>query len=116
LIVGKLSEDAARYFLDALVKEGFGVWQDETKGVCLVSHKKSTEWAELIYAWAKKTFMINKICTVYELVAGDLTAAEEFHGQDSNIILEAVKSLLAQNKASLILADSADETGVKFLP
>ncbi len=60
--------------------------------------------------------MLGKICTLYELAQGDITRGEEFHDKlDSRILLEAMKLLLAQNKASLILTDSIDETGIKFL-
>lgn len=58
---------------------------------------------------------MNKISTLYELSAGDATVGEEFYGVDTMVLLQAVKILMEQDRASLILSETADETGVKFL-
>jgi ESCRT-II complex subunit VPS25 len=113
--LGKLNAEGIRVVLDGLVKDGFGIWQDEAKAVCVVSHRKFQDWANIMYDWAKGSFMMNKICTLYELSQGDATNGEEFHGVDTLILLKALHLLLEQDKVSLILSDSPDETGVKFL-
>lgn len=78
---------------------------------------------------------LNDICTVYEIHSGQMTSSEgkkhgwmcnryqysllntlaEFHSISGHVVLEALKLLEQQGKASLIEAETVDETGVKFI-
>ena len=88
-----------------------------TRNECVewvVSYRTPKEWADVIAKWAKE-YHINSIYTLYELRTGIETASEEFFGLETKFVLEAVKILEQHGKAKLIMQDSEDEIGVKFI-
>lgn len=58
--------------------------------------------------------MQGSICTVYELLQGDLTEGTEFYGMDRGVFLEAMQVLSKSGKAQLFSATDPNEMGVKF--
>jgi ESCRT-II complex subunit VPS25 len=111
----RLDEAGIRFVLEVMVKDGLGIWQDETKSSCVLSWKKFSDWSVLLVEWARSSFQTGKILTLYELAHGDLGKGTEFQGVDTLVLLHAVKVLERQGKAVVIAAENADETGVKIL-
>ncbi len=68
------------------------------------------QWGEIIHDWAMDKFGDKAIFTVFELLEGDDTANEPFHGLEKGLFIKAIKSLQAKNKAELFDNDE----GVKF--
>lgn len=50
------------------------------------------------------------MCTIYEIVDGDDTAGESFHGIDQSVILEALRYMEKKGKLELM----GNGEGVKF--
>lgn len=67
------------------------------------------EWANMIYRWATDNAMLGQVCTTYELVNGDNSTDQEFHGLSNDVLLKALKRLEQSGKCELI-----DDEGVKF--
>ena len=59
-----------------------------------------------------KNGLTNSVFTLYELISGDDTANEEFHGLDEAMLLRALQALQQEHKAEIITLD--DGRGVKF--
>jgi len=105
----KLSPDAIITILEELRKKGNVEWTDKSKTHCLVMWRTPTEWGKLIYQWVSGHGMLSTVMTLYELVNGDDTVGQDFHGLDTPILTRALQTLQQERKAELI----GDE-GVKF--
>lgn len=62
--------------LNALVDQGYGMWDSESQISCYTSPRKFQDWANSLYSWAKDTSSTNAILTLYELSQGDATTGE----------------------------------------
>ncbi|XP_030822157.1 vacuolar protein-sorting-associated protein 25 isoform X3 [Camarhynchus parvulus] len=87
-------------------------WLDKNKTSFLIMWKRPEEWGKLIYQWVSKNGLTNSVFTLYELVSGDDTENEEFHGLDEATLLRALQALQQEHKAEIITLD--DGRGVKF--
>lgn len=47
----RLNLDGVRTVLQAVVREGYGIWVDDGKTVCVTSHRRFQDWANLLYDW-----------------------------------------------------------------
>ncbi|EED24282.1 ESCRT-II complex component (Vps25), putative [Talaromyces stipitatus ATCC 10500] len=74
--------------------------------------RRPEEWAKLIADWIEDTAQKNTVLTVYELIHGDATISQEFHGMDSDVMLKSLNVLIKSGKAQVFGND--DEKGVKF--
>jgi len=99
--------------LDSMAEKGNIEWLNKDKTLCFVYWKKPSQWAQLIYEWAQKNGFVNTVCTLYEIVSGDDTQNEPFHGLDLNLLKKSISFLEKESKAVLITFD--DNEGVKFL-
>lgn len=104
----KLSLDAIYTVLDELRKRGNVEWQDKFKKQCLVTWRTPDEWGKMIYSWVCANGLNNTVCTFYELTEGENTSNQEFHGIDKWLLVRALKTLEAANKAAVM------DEGVKF--
>lgn len=111
----KLAPDDAQKVLADMVEKGFAIWQSSDLKSCVVSGRKSGEWADILYKWSKDVFQTNKICTLYELTTGALAGSDEFKDEPADILLNALKILEKDGKVVIIEADAIDEVGIKFL-
>ncbi|KAF4523462.1 hypothetical protein B566_EDAN014998 [Ephemera danica] len=98
--------------LEDLAKTGNAVPLDKMKNRWLVMWHTAEEWGKMVYAWAQARGFNNSVCTLYELVSGDDTVDEEFHGLDTEVLVRALRTLESEKKAELIMFD--DSQGVKF--
>ncbi|XP_077997606.1 vacuolar protein-sorting-associated protein 25-like [Glandiceps talaboti] len=108
----KLPVDAVHIVLEELRKKGNLEWADKSRRRCLIMWRTPEEWGSLLYQWASTNGLLNTVCTLYELVSGDDTSKEEFHGLDMMLLKRSLKTLEAQRKAELISFDGNE--GVKF--
>ncbi|XXQ39954.1 ESCRT-II complex subunit VPS25 [Plasmodiophora brassicae] len=111
----KLSPEAVRAVLDEVVSRGYGIWRDASQTAIVMSDRTVQELSQLIYQWAKDTQHMNEICTIFELHSGDSTMGQPFHGANDQVLVAAVRLLADKGQASIIPAETSDETGVKFL-
>ncbi|MCJ1401139.1 hypothetical protein MMC11_004351 [Xylographa trunciseda] len=70
------------------------------------------EWGESIREWVEATGQKNTVLTLYELVEGESTVDQDFHGLDPEVLQRALAGLVKRGKAQVF--GSADEQGVKF--
>ena len=109
----KLSPDGIHMVLEELRKRGNLEWKDaKVKNECLIMWRSPEEWGKLIYKYITANSMTNTVCTLFELINGDDTEGQEFHGLDNWLLLRALKTLELEGKAELILFDGNE--GVKF--
>uniref|UniRef100_A0A8C5IZX8 Vacuolar protein-sorting-associated protein 25 n=1 Tax=Junco hyemalis TaxID=40217 RepID=A0A8C5IZX8_JUNHY len=78
----KLPLESIQVVLEELRKNGNLEWLDKNKTSFLIMWKRPEEWGKLIYQWVSKNGLTNSVFTLYELVSGDDTENEEFHGLD----------------------------------
>ena len=110
-------DDAGRRLVgDALVERQLGQWEDAAKTRLLVSSRTIEAWASTIYEWARDTGRLGTApSTVYEVYAGDDAQRTPLEGLHPDVCLKALKVLEQQGKAVVIVGDSVDSTGVKFV-
>ncbi|XP_058831636.1 vacuolar protein-sorting-associated protein 25 [Topomyia yanbarensis] len=108
----KLSPEGRLWIMEELTKSGNAAPLDKRKQQWEVYWHTLEEWSALVYDWAVANGMTNTVCTLYELVAGDTSVGEEFHGLDLNVFKKALKLLETKGKCELIEFD--DNEGVKF--
>ncbi len=72
--------------------------------------RKASGWAQEIERWVRSTGRGNTVCTLYEIVDGDDTEGETFHGIDQTVIMEALRYMEKHGKAEVM----GDGEGVKF--
>ncbi|XP_041282273.1 vacuolar protein-sorting-associated protein 25 [Onychostruthus taczanowskii] len=108
----KLPLESIQVVLEELRKNGNLEWLDKNKTSFLIMWKRPEEWGKLIYQWVSKNGLTNSVFTLYELVSGDDTENEEFHGLDEDTLLRALQALQQEHKAEIITLD--DGRGVKF--
>ncbi|KAI9096975.1 ESCRT-II complex subunit-domain-containing protein [Phlyctochytrium arcticum] len=109
-----LSQEGIRTVVEELAKQGHAEWESPAKNRCLILWRKPEEWANIIYKWAFESGSTNSICTVYELLHGDGTVTESFHGLDERTMVKALEALAKSAKAQLFTGQSLSEMGVKF--
>ncbi|EAT45770.1 AAEL002970-PA [Aedes aegypti] len=108
----KLSPEGRLWVMEALEKTANAAPMDKRKQQWEVYWHTLDEWSSLLHGWAVANGMTNTVCTLYELVAGDHTVGEEFHGLDQTVLKKALKVLETKGKCELIAFD--DSEGVKF--
>ncbi|KAJ6108274.1 hypothetical protein N7523_009597 [Penicillium sp. IBT 18751x] len=82
------------------------------KSVAWIWWRRPEEWADLIADWVEGTGQRGVVLTVYELVQGDGTVSQEFHGMDNDAMLKALNVLVKRGKAQVFGAEGQE--GVKF--
>ncbi|KAI9363364.1 ESCRT-II complex subunit-domain-containing protein [Zopfochytrium polystomum] len=110
---GSLKLDVAVSLLDDLVARGGAEWLNaKSKQRCLVWWRKPEEWAALIHGWANVAGQ--SICTVFELIHGDTTESEAFHGMDDTALKKVLEVLVRQGKGQIFYGSSDSDMGFKF--
>eukprot|EP01112_Ceratiomyxa_fruticulosa_P019921 TRINITY_DN6643_c0_g1_i1.p1 TRINITY_DN6643_c0_g1~~TRINITY_DN6643_c0_g1_i1.p1 ORF type:complete len:185 (-),score=34.95 TRINITY_DN6643_c0_g1_i1:78-632(-) len=111
----KLSLEAIQTFVDALVQQGFGEWQDKEHTKVLLLFRKADEWANMIYSWVVAGGYLDTVLTLWEIQSGDTANDQEFHGLDFKILLKALRVLEKSGKCQVFSSSSGDDNlGVKF--
>ncbi|VDD79630.1 unnamed protein product [Mesocestoides corti] len=95
---------------DELHGRGNLEWTDRAHNNANIIWRKPSGWAQEIEKWVRATGRGNTVCTVYEIVDGDDTEGEAFHGIDQAVILEALRYMEKHGKAEIMNGGE----GVKF--
>lgn len=106
----KLSVDGRILVMEELQKLGLSWPLDKAKQQWEVYWYPLSEWARLVYKYISDNGLNNTVCTVFEMIDGEDTMNEEFHGLERSVFLKILKSLQADNKCELF----DGEEGVKF--
>ncbi|XP_055629216.1 vacuolar protein-sorting-associated protein 25 [Toxorhynchites rutilus septentrionalis] len=108
----KLPYEGRLWLLEELEKSGNAAPLDKRKQQWEIYWHTLDEWSAIIHDWATANGMINTVCTLFELSAGDNTVGEEFHGLDKDVLKKALRVLESKGKCEIIAFD--DNEGVKF--
>ena len=79
---------------------------------CRVFWKRPEEWGDSIHSWVEETGQKGVVLTFYELVNGEGTRGEEFHGMGQELFQRALSTLVKRGKAQVFGGEGAE--GVKF--
>lgn len=108
----KLPLESVQVILEELRKKGNLEWLDKNKTRFLIMWRRPDEWGKVIYSWVSKHGMTNSVFTLYELINGDDTEGEEFHGLDESMLMKSLEALQLDHKAEIFTLN--DSKGVKF--
>lgn len=108
----KLPLEGRSLILEELSKSGNAATTDKKKIIWEVYWHTLEEWGNMIYNWVIENGMTNTVCTLFELVSGDVSSNKEFYGLEQGILLKALRTLENKNKCEIIMYD--DNEGVKF--
>ncbi|CAI7665289.1 unnamed protein product [Penicillium pancosmium] len=122
----RLDLAAARDVLDWMTKseeEGGGgrraEWLDASTGgnavpksVAYVWWRRPEEWADVVADWVENTGQRGAVLTVYELVQGEATVSQDFHGMDNDVMMKTLNILVKRGKIQIF--GNEGEEGVKF--
>ncbi|XP_030822156.1 vacuolar protein-sorting-associated protein 25 isoform X2 [Camarhynchus parvulus] len=100
----KLPLESIQVVLEELRKNGNLEWLDKNKTSFLIMWKRPEEWGKLIYQWVSKNGLTNSVFTLYELVSGDDTENEEFHGLDEAFSLPHCPTFLSAVVRGVLLS------------
>ncbi|KZF26386.1 putative ESCRT-II complex component [Xylona heveae TC161] len=82
------------------------------KSLAWIYWRRPEEWAELIAGWVDDTGQKNTVLTFYELMEGEMTTSQEFHGMDPDLFQKSLNLLVKRGRAQVF--GSEDQQGVKF--
>ncbi|ODM22697.1 hypothetical protein SI65_00286 [Aspergillus cristatus] len=116
----RLGLSEARAVLEWMAKaeeEGGGgrraEWIDGgSKTVVWVWWRRPEEWAGILADWVEATGQKNTVLTVYELIEGEGTASQEWHGMEQEAMFKSLNVLVKRGKAQVF--GSEGQEGVKF--
>lgn len=87
-------------------------WVTPAKASAWIWWRRPEEWANSIAAWVDDTGQKGSVLTLYEIVEGDASENQEFHGMDMEVLRKGLAVLTKQGKAQVFGTD--DQQGVKF--
>ncbi|KAL4933926.1 ESCRT-II subunit protein VPS25 [Aspergillus undulatus] len=88
-------------------------WVDgPAKTMVWIWWRRPEEWAAVIAEWVESTGQRNVVLTVYELLEGEATISQEWHGMDAEVMMRSLNVLVKQGKAQVF--GSEGQEGVKF--
>lgn len=74
--------------------------------------RKPEEWGGALEAWVDETGQKGTVLTLYELVEGEATEGQEFHGMDMEVLRKSLATLVKKGKAHVFGGEGQE--GVKF--
>lgn len=98
----KLNSSEVTALLNHLQKKGNIEWDDKQCSSCTVLWYSVDQWSDMVYKWALESGSVNTVLTVHELVEGDDTSNQEFHGLDSWFMVKILEKLSLKGKAEMI--------------
>jgi len=87
-------------------------WIGTQKAAAWIWWRKPEEWAALLEHWVNETGQKGTVLTLYELVEGEATEKQDFHGLDMEVLQKSLITLVKKGKAQVFGVD--DQQGVKF--
>jgi ESCRT-II complex subunit VPS25 len=74
--------------------------------------RKPEEWASAMEAWVDETGQKGTVLTLFELIEGEATELEQFHGMDMELLRKCLGTLVKKGKAQIFGGEGQE--GVKF--
>ena len=111
----RLSEKDAKDVIEYMVsKDGDerAEWAGPQKAAAWIWWRKPEEWAALLEQWVSDTGQKGTVLTLYELIEGEASEKQDFHGLDLEILQKSLSTLVKSGKAQVFGSD--DQQGVKF--
>lgn len=87
-------------------------WVTNAKASAWIWWRRPEEWAMAIASWVEETGQKGSVLTLYEIVEGDTSQNQEFHGMDVEVLRKGLAVLTKQGRAQVFGTD--DQQGVKF--
>ena len=87
-------------------------WIGPDKAMAWIWWRKPEEWASLLEHWVEDTGQKGTVLTLYELIEGEATQKQEFHGLDMEVLQKSLNILVKKGKAQVFGGE--DQQGVKF--
>ncbi|PLB42506.1 ESCRT-II subunit protein VPS25 [Aspergillus candidus] len=88
-------------------------WADgASKTLAWIWWRRPEEWAGIVEDWVENTGQKNMVLTVYELLEGEATMSQEWHGMDPDVMLRSLNVIAKRGKAQVF--GSEGQEGVKF--
>lgn len=87
-------------------------WLSATKSAAWIWWRKPEEWGNLIAGWVDETGQKGSVLTLYEIVQGEATESQEFHGMDMEVLHKSLNVLAKKGSAQVF--GTEDQQGVKF--
>ncbi|KAF7716949.1 Vacuolar protein sorting 25 [Penicillium ucsense] len=84
----------------------------KSKNLAWIWWRRPEEWADVLVDWIDATGQRGVVLTVFELVQGEATVSQEFHGMDHDVMMKALNVLVKRGKASVF--GNEGEEGVKI--
>lgn len=112
----RLSAKDTRDVIDYMVSEegdARAEWFGPDKSSAWIWWRKPEEWATLIASWVDESGQKGSVLTLYELMDGEATEKQEFHGMDMEVLQKSLNILGKKGKAQVF--GEADQQGVKFV-
>lgn len=99
--------------LDYLEAKNCVEWTDRQKRQCHIHWQSPEQWAEVIHSWARANGFLNSVVTLEDLIDGDDTVQESFHGINRRTLIKALEALQKKGLAAIIEHEGV-VAGVKF--
>ena len=98
-----------------MVEHDKAVWKSSGKSAYIL-WRPLEDWAQMVLQWAMDTGNVENVLTIFEVLEGDATRNQEFHGLPEDFFLHILRHLQAMGKANLFGCESEQDvpTGVKF--
>jgi ESCRT-II complex subunit VPS25 len=74
--------------------------------------RRPEEWANVLEAWVDETGQRGTVLTLYELMEGEATERQDFHGMDMEVMQKSLNTLVKRGKAQVFGGEGQE--GVKF--
>ena len=109
-IARKLPIDGQTLVMTVLVKSGYACALDKRRLQWEVYWYPLDQLGNMIYKYITDRGLNNTVCTIFELISGEDTVDEKFHGLDQAVVVKALKLLQANGQCEVF----EDGEGVKF--
>lgn len=107
-----MNQEGKIQVLEELCSTRNAVQVGKNSGVYEIYWNTLDEWSNLVYTWAVNNGMTSSVLTLYELLNGDDTVEQEFHGLDETVFIRILKHLEAKGKCEVFEIDGSH--GVKI--
>lgn len=108
----RLNRETKAVILDEMCQSKNAMAIGKNSGIYEIYWLTLDEWSNVVYSWAQNSGMTNSVLTQYELLNGDDTRDQEFHGLNEQVFMRILKVLESKGKCEVMEIDGS--FGVKF--
>lgn len=111
----QLSKESVDQVIEFLIKSNNAKWLDDQKIRARIIWRTPEEWGNIIRKYYDSIGKLGEVLTYEEIINGEETEGENFHGINPQMFNEAMQALEAKGKAKIFPNKMILESGVKFL-